>query len=209
MCQETALPATPDEFFVARHLGKWRSEAEVYARFPNLAENSPDTYRLLKKSNPNEQSFLIVVVGERTNGEPKIPLPGGGEYFLMAGYFGRYRPGMVYISDDHREATGELRLSKDIEGKQGGVSGITRRETIEICANTGSCPNNEARTKFVSDKFLNGVVASAQAASQVAKLRDCSRCRMAKYCSAACQKAHWATHKAICKQLAPSPAKSP
>eukprot|EP00775_Hariotina_reticulata_P001971 gene1971-biopygen3474 len=29
----------------------------------------------------------------------------------------------------------------------------------------------------------------------------CSGCRTARYCSAACQKAHWRSHKAVCKAL--------
>jgi len=28
---------------------------------------------------------------------------------------------------------------------------------------------------------------------------ECSQCLVAKYCSAACQKAHWKAHKAACK----------
>lgn len=33
-------------------------------------------------------------------------------------------------------------------------------------------------------------------------LRECSRCRIALYCSAECQHKHWPEHKRICKQLA-------
>lgn len=33
------------------------------------------------------------------------------------------------------------------------------------------------------------------------ELKACSRCRAACYCGAACQKAHWATHKPACKKL--------
>jgi len=32
------------------------------------------------------------------------------------------------------------------------------------------------------------------------KLLDCGRCKQAHYCSAACQKAHWPTHKPSCKK---------
>jgi len=36
-------------------------------------------------------------------------------------------------------------------------------------------------------------------ASESRKLLTCTRCRSVKYCSAACQKGAWATHKLVCK----------
>ncbi|KAJ3925845.1 MAG: hypothetical protein NXY57DRAFT_1030838, partial [Lentinula lateritia] len=38
-----------------------------------------------------------------------------------------------------------------------------------------------------------------QVTKRVGELKLCSRCRNARYCSAACQKEHWKTHKAFCK----------
>ena len=35
----------------------------------------------------------------------------------------------------------------------------------------------------------------------VSKLLKCSRCKVATYCSATCQRAHWAEHKKVCKKL--------
>ncbi|KAA1466978.1 hypothetical protein DENSPDRAFT_63519 [Dentipellis sp. KUC8613] len=36
------------------------------------------------------------------------------------------------------------------------------------------------------------------------KLKACSACRSARYCSAACQRSHWKTHKKTCKAFMPS-----
>jgi hypothetical protein len=33
------------------------------------------------------------------------------------------------------------------------------------------------------------------------KLKTCERCRTARYCGYACQKAHWKTHKRKCGKL--------
>ncbi|KAJ7701287.1 hypothetical protein B0H14DRAFT_3032505 [Mycena olivaceomarginata] len=38
-----------------------------------------------------------------------------------------------------------------------------------------------------------------QVTRHVSELKLCSRCQSAKYCSQACQKAHWKTHKAYCR----------
>ncbi|KAJ4493579.1 hypothetical protein C8J55DRAFT_555014 [Lentinula edodes] len=38
-----------------------------------------------------------------------------------------------------------------------------------------------------------------QVTKRVGELKLCSRCRNARYCSAACQKEHWKAHKAFCK----------
>ncbi|KAF7369466.1 Plasmid Orf3 domain-containing protein [Mycena venus] len=40
-----------------------------------------------------------------------------------------------------------------------------------------------------------------QVTKRVSELKLCSRCQSAKYCSQACQKAHWKIHKAYCKPL--------
>jgi hypothetical protein len=39
----------------------------------------------------------------------------------------------------------------------------------------------------------------AAKASGGAKLRRCAGCRAVRYCSAACQKAHWREHRAACE----------
>lgn len=32
------------------------------------------------------------------------------------------------------------------------------------------------------------------------KFKQCGRCKNIRYCSKACQKAHWSTHKLVCKK---------
>jgi hypothetical protein len=42
----------------------------------------------------------------------------------------------------------------------------------------------------------------AGASEAALRSRNCSRCMVAAYCSTACQRADWARHKRVCKQLA-------
>jgi len=44
--------------------------------------------------------------------------------------------------------------------------------------------------------------------SERAPLHLCARCRLAGYCGAGCQRAHWPAHKAQCKSTARTPAES-
>lgn len=44
------------------------------------------------------------------------------------------------------------------------------------------------------------------AAGPEAQLLTCGRCRAARYCSAACQRDNWVTHKKFCKLVAPKQA---
>jgi len=37
----------------------------------------------------------------------------------------------------------------------------------------------------------------------------CGGCRIAAYCDAACQRGHWATHKAVCKAIKADAARAP
>ena len=46
---------------------------------------------------------------------------------------------------------------------------------------------------------VNSTCTSASGAIDESALKRCSRCKQATYCSAACQKQHWSTHKLQCK----------
>lgn len=52
---------------------------------------------------------------------------------------------------------------------------------------------------FEKHKFLLGACGHCNTASQEScKLRECTRCRMARYCDVACQTADWSKHKRFC-----------
>ena len=46
---------------------------------------------------------------------------------------------------------------------------------------------------------VQAAVGCAQCGTWAGKLRACTRCRAASYCSGKCQKAHYAAHKAGCR----------
>jgi len=66
-----------------------------------------------------------------------------------------------------------------------------------FCAQCGAVPSSHSRQS-------GGPSAPPQppsplvAAPQLAKLLRCGRCKCARYCSKACQKAHWKTHRGTC-----------
>jgi hypothetical protein len=50
-------------------------------------------------------------------------------------------------------------------------------------------------------KECDGCRANATNQSPVTTIQICSHCHFAKYCSKACQMAHWRTHKSACKRI--------
>lgn len=70
---------------------------------------------------------------------------------------------------------------------------IDSTATFSKCMNP-SCPFDEERT------------VSLQSAGKRSELLKCRSCKMARYCSASCQKAHWKVHKPQCASWAQMPA---
>jgi hypothetical protein len=82
-----------------------------------------------------------------------------------------------------------------------------------VCA-AGSCARkakDEIEMALAKEHALSGladrvgdVVSACENCSKTgsadAPLRQCSRCKVAKYCSETCQRAHWAAHKVVCKK---------
>jgi hypothetical protein len=54
--------------------------------------------------------------------------------------------------------------------------------------------------------FLLRHTCDACGSAPTERLKRCGSCRAARYCSAACQRAHWAEHKATCRPSAAAPA---
>jgi hypothetical protein len=176
----TGQPVSPERFFAREHLA-WLSEAQLRARFPDLDRHNPELAGLLQRGEPDRQVFLVCVGVEgelaRNIGEP---------YILMAGLFDRWQPGAVYISGDHLRETGELRLSKLCLAVPGEVQ--TTITDVAICALGNLCPNLGARMSAHVDKK----------AAPPPRLKECSRCRLVKYCGAECQRLDWQRHKKEC-----------
>ena len=59
----------------------------------------------------------------------------------------------------------------------------------------------ESPVSFGCKKFLVQDANNDPEEDEVALLKDCSKCKFAKYCSVACQKADWKNHKEPCRTL--------
>jgi hypothetical protein len=57
--------------------------------------------------------------------------------------------------------------------------------------------------KALVDAPLLDMLAACDVCHQLRKTLCCSKCKVARYCSTACQKSAWSTHKATCTALAP------
>ena len=203
IADDACRPVPVDKFFSREYLdGAWLSEAEILARFPDMHEHDPECCDWLKTYSIRDQFFIICVAYESGDGD-KETFDGQAPYMLFAGRFGRYRPNSIYISEKHLKETGELRLSKDVEG-QGGTDVQVQNYNVEVCSNKGDCPHMQA---FVNKASVqHGLRSGAATEAEVRacpKLTYCGNCRIAKYCSRDCQKAHWPHHKELCRQANP------
>jgi len=205
------LPVTAETFFTASYLSEWLTATQVRLRFSNLKQVEPHADSILDKD-PKQNVVLICVAAENIPGESqvnRIQLSDGDDYLLMGGSFARYHPMAIYLSQAHKTETGELRESRDVDGRMG-VSqvgaALACNGVIDICSNKESCPNAEARIKAGSDASMAGQDV-AEVLRKFGKLKECSRCKLVKYCGPECQRAHWPSHKAECKKAAASSGK--
>jgi hypothetical protein len=81
---------------------------------------------------------------------------------------------------------------------------LLRFQARELAAAAGGddayCFSTTAVVRVSSERSL--VRTCAACPNTRAEMQQCSRCRGAWYCSPACQRAHWPTHKAACKAAA-------
>jgi hypothetical protein len=176
-------PIAPERFFTAEHL-PWVPEVQLRARFPDLERHDPETANFLRQYHPDSHVLLVCVGAEGEQARLT-----GAPYFLLAGFFGRWQPGGVYISDAHLRETGELRLSRLCPA--GPSDPQTTIANVDICAMAELCPNLNARLSAHWDNR-----------TAPPPLKECSRCRRVKYCGAECQRLHWPSHKKECRARA-------
>ncbi|PSC67321.1 hypothetical protein C2E20_8994 [Micractinium conductrix] len=74
---------------------------------------------------------------------------------------------------------------------------MTLRDYHRKCA---KCGRNEEQLAAAQQAQQPGPSTSAQAPTHKHLLRTCTACRRVWYCGVECQRAHWSTHKPVCKR---------
>ncbi|EJK59406.1 hypothetical protein THAOC_20378 [Thalassiosira oceanica] len=110
------------------------------------------------------------------------------------------------------ERHGDQRRTKALGGgkaKRGEVNAIrSKGSQSELLRSTSPAPTASSAMNFkpVDDREDDGIKASCancgKHGSDIIKLKNCTACRLVKYCSADCQRAHRKLHKKACKQRA-------
>mmetsp|Transcript_50443 Transcript_50443/g.99722 ORF Transcript_50443/g.99722 Transcript_50443/m.99722 type:complete len:237 (+) Transcript_50443:201-911(+) len=195
--KDKCLPVTAETFFTASYLREWLTAAEVRLRFPNLHQVEPKADSSLDKD-PRLYVTLIVVAVENVLGQTRVELPDGADYSILGGSFARHLPGAVYLSEKAMTETGVLQESRDVDGRMG-VSQVDAalacNQVMDICSNKLKCPNAEARFQAAASVGLD----EAEVTRRCGKLKECSCCKLVKYCGPECQRADWQRHKVECK----------
>ena len=97
------------------------------------------------------------------------------------------------VPDDKKQLLGDNRLAQRVRKTKGRPS-----STLSLCG--GACrPIAEDTTQSVGPQQRDCIKCGVSA--KFAKLRKCSGCYVARYCSRECQFAHWSAHRNDCQNL--------
>ena len=124
----------------------------------------------------------------------------------------------IYFADDFELEKHQERFNEAISHRRNPTDGCTTFWTLplmwdgEICTEDFPCPVDGKNRKHWIRNRTSEVLwkdPSCKVCALCFKQKDsntdlilssCSRCKMVKYCSKRCQKAHWKTHKFECKE---------
>jgi hypothetical protein len=97
---------------------------------------------------------------------------------------------------EQQEAQSRQQPSTSRRAAQADSSAAARPEA----ASRGGVP---ARPRTTPQAQAQHCYSCGKVAAEGKRLSRCSRCQVAQYCDAACQRAHWKKHKPLCCQVAP------
>ncbi|KAK3280380.1 hypothetical protein CYMTET_11777 [Cymbomonas tetramitiformis] len=99
-------PLSEGEFYAPGHL-RWMPRDAILERLPGLQQWEPDVYKDLHRIDTQSRATLLFLADFREQ-----PVPSQLPYQAWLGWFGRWHPNGIYISE-HALAKGELKLSAE------------------------------------------------------------------------------------------------